>query len=416
MSRGATLTALLAVVLVTVPMMSAGLTTATGAVASPNVVAGDATIDEGEEVTVPVTLSAAPAGLSGFNLTVRAPGERAEVTDVRVPDEFGLRTQRTTDGVAVAEGVDVRERFRSGAEDVTLAVVTVAGRGKGSASLAVDVRAMDDDNGDAVPLETIDGELSIRPERANDGGDTGTDDGSPAPTAARPTRTAVGTPAGTGTPTPRVTATSEPTPVSEPSPANGPATTPDAVIPVSDWNPDELGVQVPVEDSGTAVTSVTVAEPTAGNVFVADLREAPEGVPAPPEEPLSVVSVEVPEAVADDPGRVQITLDDPPDGIPPESLRVSRYAEESKTWQRLDTAVSRRGTSVVLTGDTPGFSIFAVVVTEPQPTETMPSSTDKPAGTTATATGTSTGAGPGFGAIIALLAFVATAVLAGRRT
>ena len=140
---------------------------AVGAQSTPTVAPSDATVAVGETTTVAVPLSAAPDGLSGFNLTVEAAGENARVVDATVADEFGITTERVEDGRATLEGVDLGENVEAGAEDVRLGTVTVRGDGGGSADLGVDVRKMDDDDGEPVSPKTGTAEVTVT---GDDGG------------------------------------------------------------------------------------------------------------------------------------------------------------------------------------------------------------------------------------------------------
>jgi PGF-CTERM protein len=140
---------------------------AVGAQSTPTVAPSDATVAVGETTTIAVPLSAAPDGLSGFNLTVEAAGENARVVDATVADEFGITTERVEDGRATLEGVDLGENVEAGAEDVRLGTVTVRGVGGGSADLGVDVRKMDDDDGEPVSPKTGTAEVTVT---GDDGG------------------------------------------------------------------------------------------------------------------------------------------------------------------------------------------------------------------------------------------------------
>ena len=152
---------------------------ATGAAVSaqstPTVAPSDATVAVGETTTIAVPLSAAPDGLSGFNLTVEAAGENARVVDATVADEFGITTERVEDGRATLEGVDLGENVEAGAEDVRLGTVTVRGVGSGSADLGVDVRKMDDDDGEPVSPKTGTAEVTVT---GDDGGPSSSPDDS----------------------------------------------------------------------------------------------------------------------------------------------------------------------------------------------------------------------------------------------
>ena len=146
---------------------------AVGAQSTPTVAPSDATVAVGETTTIAVPLSAAPDGLSGFNLTVEAAGENARVVDATVADEFGITTERVEDGRATLEGVDLGENVEAGAEDVRLGTVTVRGVGGGSADLGVDVRKMDDDDGEPVSPKTGTAEVTVT---GDDGGSSSSPD------------------------------------------------------------------------------------------------------------------------------------------------------------------------------------------------------------------------------------------------
>ena len=134
---------------------------AAGAQTTPTVEPGDATIAAGETATVAVTLSAAPDGLAGFNLTVEATGETARVVGASVAADYGITTERVEDGRATLEGVDINENVRAGATDVRLGTVTVRGERAGETDLSASVRRMDDDDGDPVSPETEPAALAV---------------------------------------------------------------------------------------------------------------------------------------------------------------------------------------------------------------------------------------------------------------
>jgi len=134
---------------------------AAGAQTTPTVEPGDATVAAGETATVEVSLSAAPDGLAGFNLTVEATDGNATVVGANVDDEFGITTARAEDGRATLEGVDLDENVQAGATDVRLGTVTVRGESAGETDLSASVRRMDDDDGEAVAPETGPAALTV---------------------------------------------------------------------------------------------------------------------------------------------------------------------------------------------------------------------------------------------------------------
>jgi len=154
---------------------------AAGAQTTPTVEPGDATIAAGETTTVAVTLSAAPDGLAGFNLTIETTGGTARVVGASAADDYGITTERVEDGRATLEGVDIDENVRAGATDVRLGTVTVRGESAGETDLSASVRRMDDDDGDPVSPETEPAALTVTGSSGDaENGSTGRSDASTA--------------------------------------------------------------------------------------------------------------------------------------------------------------------------------------------------------------------------------------------
>jgi PGF-CTERM protein len=196
-----------------------------------------------------------------------------------------------------------------------------------------------------------------------------------------------------------------------------------------------------------SVGSVEIASDAAGTGFgrATTLSSPPSGVPAPDDRTVGVVSIQLPDDWRTTPATLRVTVDT--SGVDPARLRLARYDEGTDSWEFFETTVeSRTGSTAVLRAEVPGFSTFAVVEarasssttvevttgtptptptadaadTTPTPTSTpTPGTTDAPLTPSedgdADADATTAGDGPGFGALAALLAFVALAGLAVRR-
>jgi|GEM_PF-5874378 len=193
----------------------------------------------------------------------------------------------------------------------------------------------------------------------------------------------------------------------------------------------------PVEE-----VEATFGSATTGSVTVDPVGSFPNGAPPPDGRVLGAVDITPPSDVASDGGSLRITVArsrvDAMGGTP-ERLQIVRY--DGVGLQPLETAVARADSRVVvLTAETPGFSVFGVVVRDrstPTPSATVtPTPTATPTLTpTATATETparSTGAtpsatkdagtrtptagsSPGFGGVGAVVALLAVSLLARRR-
>jgi PGF-CTERM protein/PGF-pre-PGF domain-containing protein len=193
----------------------------------------------------------------------------------------------------------------------------------------------------------------------------------------------------------------------------------------------------PVEE-----VEATFGTTTTGSVTVDPVGSFPSGAPPPDGRVLGAVDITPPSDVASDAGSLRITVArstvDAMGGTP-ERLQIVRY--DGVELQPLETTVSRAdGRVIVLTAETPGFSVFGVVMRDrptPTPTATVtPTPTATPTLTaTATATGTparsatatppvttdagtrtpTAGSGPGFGGVGAVVALLAVSLLARRR-
>jgi PGF-CTERM protein/PGF-pre-PGF domain-containing protein len=192
----------------------------------------------------------------------------------------------------------------------------------------------------------------------------------------------------------------------------------------------------PVEE-----VEATFGSTTTGSVTVDPVGSFPSEAPAPEGRVLGAVDITPPSDVASDGGSLRITVTrstvDAMDGTP-ERLQIVRY--DGGELQPLETTVARVDSRVVvLTAETPGFSVFGVIMRDrstatptatatPTPTATptltpTETATGTPARSTATppvTTDTETwtptaGSSPGFGGVGAVVALLAVSLLARRR-
>ncbi len=111
-----------------------------------------ASLAVGEVVPVEIVLSAVPAGLSGFDLTVAVQGASVvELVKAELPD-FGLvSTSPVPSGSVRLRAADINGLVSAGMQQVVLARVYLRGRSPGSASLAMALTGLDDERG--YPIE-----------------------------------------------------------------------------------------------------------------------------------------------------------------------------------------------------------------------------------------------------------------------
>jgi hypothetical protein len=165
--RTALVVAALVAVIVTsavAPFVAAGAQAA-AAPREPVVTVGNVTTSPGETATVPVTLSAAPDGLAGYELGVTVDDAGvAEVVGANYTDTGLTSPPRVgDDGTTVRlKAADVDRRIDPGATDVVLVWLELRAGAAGETALSVDVRRMDDDDGDPVGPATDSGRFAVR--------------------------------------------------------------------------------------------------------------------------------------------------------------------------------------------------------------------------------------------------------------
>lgn len=137
------------VVLLASTVAMAGLATAA---AGPTVSVSDAEITPGETTTTTISLSAAPNGVAGYNLTVHLENDGAQISEAAINDAFGLtEVSKSDDGrTVVLRAVDLEKNIEAGSGSVELATLSLTGDQAGAASLTLSPVSVDDDDGNKV--------------------------------------------------------------------------------------------------------------------------------------------------------------------------------------------------------------------------------------------------------------------------
>lgn len=118
----------------------------------------------GGEITLALTLSSAPKGLSGHNLNLSISNPAvAEITGVTFPAWASALNATGTlpasqDLIAAA---DVNGMVGTGAADVTLATVTVRGLSAGETVLVISRTNFDDDDGSEIQYTVVNGMIVV---------------------------------------------------------------------------------------------------------------------------------------------------------------------------------------------------------------------------------------------------------------
>ena len=136
--------------------------------ASPALNIGDANVEPGESANIGVTMSSAPSGLAGYDITLGLENDSvATITNATIAEEFGLSlvniSEDNTSMTVRLRGLDFDENIEEGATNISLADVEIEGMATGETALEVqDVTRVDDDSGDSLDLDTTDsGQITV---------------------------------------------------------------------------------------------------------------------------------------------------------------------------------------------------------------------------------------------------------------
>jgi hypothetical protein len=154
----------LALLVVVVACGPLGVATATGQQA-PTLTVADAAIEPGETVTHDLTLDRVPAGLAGFEVTLRLAGDdAATVEGAAYPPTFRPTTTPRvgpSNRTITLEAADLQRAIEPGATDVQLATVRVNGTTTGRATLTVANAQIDADDGSRVDPTIKPGAIAV---------------------------------------------------------------------------------------------------------------------------------------------------------------------------------------------------------------------------------------------------------------
>ncbi len=194
----------------------------------------------GETMDAVLILDAAPAGLSGYSLTITPDNPAvATITGCTFPAWASL-SEGSASGTGYAiRAIDLNAGVEAGATGVALATLTIRGEAAGSTALSITASKVDDDSGNPVEIQGTVGTVTV-----------GGGSEPPAPTA-EPTSVPTSVPT-TAVPTEIITPTPVPTLVPSPVPTNENSMTGEVIISlVTGWNFIGFSLQ-PAPGSDTA--------------------------------------------------------------------------------------------------------------------------------------------------------------------
>lgn len=156
------------------------------AAADPTLVVSNETADPQSTATHRISLTDAPEGLAGFEVTLALEADGvATIGNASYPDRFGLTTDPVVSAdeqTVTVEAIDLDDAVTSGETDVTLTTIDVTGVDHGETDLRVSDAQLDADGGDPVDPSRAAGTLTVgdggeesasQNESAGDGGSDG---------------------------------------------------------------------------------------------------------------------------------------------------------------------------------------------------------------------------------------------------
>lgn len=140
--------------------------------AAPSLGAGSVPAFEiGSEAEVPIVLSGADAGLSGYNITCSlADPDLAEITAVTFPDWAGLHQNGPLPAGSVwAEAIDLSDRAEASGGQITLCTLTLKGTREGLTVLRIVPGKVQDDTGETIALADAEHQIVVMTAGTGDG-------------------------------------------------------------------------------------------------------------------------------------------------------------------------------------------------------------------------------------------------------
>ena len=113
--------------------------------------------------TLNLTLSDAPDGVSGYEITIKRTNRSVlGITNVTFADGWSpTDTRYDSDTGLTVKAADLNHTVEPGATNVSLATFEVHGKTDGSTNVSVTVRALDDDDGDSITVDTVDSHVEV---------------------------------------------------------------------------------------------------------------------------------------------------------------------------------------------------------------------------------------------------------------
>lgn len=128
----------------------------------PTVTIQSGATDAGQTVSIPIILSEAPSGFSGYDVTVTLSNAVvANIVGADIPD-FGLVQKNLVSTSEIRLSVvDLNGLISTGATNVLLASVTILGIDEGQTTVSIQINAMDDGGGFPINPQALSGTVDV---------------------------------------------------------------------------------------------------------------------------------------------------------------------------------------------------------------------------------------------------------------
>ena len=130
--------------------------------ANPVLSVGGASVLPGQSASIPIVLSEAPSGISGFRLDITLSDPAvAEIVAASLPNYGLTQTDMNSSSNVMIVAADLNGLISVGSTNFTLATLDILGTGTGSTLINVAVSALDDDDGFNVAASVNAGTFSV---------------------------------------------------------------------------------------------------------------------------------------------------------------------------------------------------------------------------------------------------------------
>lgn len=128
----------------------------------PTVTVQTSVVDAGQTVSIPIILSEAPSGFSGYDVTVTLSNSVVvDIVGADIPD-FGLVQKNLVSTSEIRlSAVDLNGLISTGATNILLASVTILGIDEGQTTVNIQVTAMDDGGGYPINPQALSGTVDV---------------------------------------------------------------------------------------------------------------------------------------------------------------------------------------------------------------------------------------------------------------